>query len=39
MAEIAKSTLGFLLENNFENDWGRWEAAVKEALAKKAAAQ
>jgi hypothetical protein len=39
MAEIAKSTLGFLLENNFENDWGRWEAAVKEALAKKAASQ
>ncbi len=35
MAEIAKSTLGFLLENNFGDDWGRWEAAVKEALAKK----
>jgi hypothetical protein len=35
MAEIAKSTLGFLLENNFGEDWGRWEAAVKEALAKK----
>jgi hypothetical protein len=35
MAEIAKSTLGFLLDANFENDWGKWEAAVKEALAKQ----
>ncbi|MEI6872481.1 MAG: hypothetical protein WCL08_09385 [Verrucomicrobiota bacterium] len=34
MAEIAKTTLGFLLENDFGEDWGRWEAAVKEALAK-----
>jgi hypothetical protein len=37
MAEIAKSTLAFLLDANFENDWGRWETAVKEALAKQAA--
>lgn len=35
MAEIAKSTLGFLLDANFENDWGKWESAVKEALAKQ----
>ncbi len=34
MAEIAKTTLGFLLENDFGEDWGRWDAAVKEALAK-----
>ena len=37
MAEIAKSTLAFLLDANFENDWGKWETAVKEALAKQAA--
>lgn len=36
MAEIAKSTLAFLLDANFENDWGKWETAVKEALAKQA---
>lgn len=35
MAEIAKSTLAFLLDANFENDWGKWETAVKEALAKQ----
>jgi hypothetical protein len=35
MAEIAKSTLGFLLDANFENDWGKWESAVKEALARQ----
>jgi hypothetical protein len=37
MAEIAKSTLAFLLDANFENDWGKWDTAVKEALAKQAA--
>jgi hypothetical protein len=35
MAEIAKSTLAFLLDANFENDWGKWESAVKAALAKQ----
>jgi len=35
MSEIAKSTLAFLLDANFENDWGKWEAAVKESLAKQ----
>ena len=37
MAEIAKSTLAFLLDANFESDWGKWDNAVKEALAKQAA--
>lgn len=35
MGEIAKSTLAFLLDANFENDWGRWESAVRETLAKQ----
>jgi hypothetical protein len=35
MAEIAKSTLGFLLEGDFGEDWGKWESAVKTALAKQ----
>ncbi len=35
MAEIAKSTLAFLLDANFGEDWGKWETAVKEALAKQ----
>jgi hypothetical protein len=34
MAETAKSTLSFLLDANFGEDWGKWEAAVKEALQK-----
>ncbi len=36
MAEIAKSTLAFLLDGNFGEDWARWEAAIKESLAKQA---
>ena len=36
MAEVAKTTLAFLLDGNFGEDWGRWDAAVKEALAKAA---
>lgn len=35
MAQIAKSTLAFLLDANFENDWGKWDSAVKAALAKQ----
>lgn len=35
MAQIAKSTLAFLLDANFENDWGKWDTAVKAALAKQ----
>ena len=35
MGEIAKSTLAFLLDANFENDWGKWESAVREVLAKQ----
>ncbi len=34
MAETAKTTLAFLLDANFGEDWGRWEAAVKDALRK-----
>lgn len=34
MAETAKSTLAFLLDANFGEDWGKWEAAVKDALQK-----
>jgi hypothetical protein len=39
MAEIAKSTLAFLLDANFGDDWGKWETAVKEAVAKQAQPQ
>ncbi len=35
MAQLAKSTLGFLLDSNFGEDWAKWEAAIKEALAKQ----
>ena len=35
MAEVAKSTLGFLLDWNYGDDWGRWEAAVVQFLADK----
>lgn len=34
MAETAKSTLAFLLDANFGEDWGKWETAVKDALQK-----
>lgn len=35
MAEVAKSTLGFLLDWNYGDDWTRWEAAVVQFLADK----
>jgi hypothetical protein len=34
MAEIAKSTLAFLLDADHGNDWARWDAAVKQSLEK-----
>jgi len=34
MAEIAKSTLAFLLDADHGTDWGKWEAAVKQSLGK-----
>jgi hypothetical protein len=34
MAEIAKSTLAFLLDADHGTDWGKWESAVKQSLEK-----
>lgn len=34
MAEIAKSTLAFLLDADHGNDWAKWDAAVKQSLEK-----
>lgn len=34
MAEIAKSTLAFLLDADHGTDWAKWEAAVKQSLEK-----
>jgi hypothetical protein len=34
MAEIAKSTLAFLLDADHGADWGKWESAVKQSLEK-----
>jgi len=34
MADIAKSTLAFLLDADHGADWGKWESAVKETLQK-----
>ncbi len=34
MADIAKSTLAFLLDADHGTDWGKWESAVKESLQK-----
>jgi hypothetical protein len=34
MADIAKSTLAFLLDADHGSDWGKWESAVRESLAK-----
>ena len=36
MAEVAKSTLAFLLDADHGSDWGKWDAAVKETLDKQA---
>jgi hypothetical protein len=34
MADIAKSTLAFLLDADHGTDWGKWESAVKQSLEK-----
>jgi len=34
MAELAKSTLVFLLDADHGTDWAKWEAAVKQSLEK-----
>jgi hypothetical protein len=34
MAEIAKSTLVFLLDADHGTDWAKWDSAVKQALEK-----
>jgi hypothetical protein len=36
MAEIAKSTLAFLLDADHGTDWAKWEASIKQALEKSA---
>jgi hypothetical protein len=38
MAEIAKSTLAFLLDADHGTDWAKWEASVRQALEKQTAA-
>lgn len=39
MAEIAKSTLAFLLDADHGTDWAKWDAAVKQSLEKSAQQQ
>ncbi len=39
MAEIAKSTLAFLLDADHGSDWAKWDVAVKQALEKSAQQQ
>ena len=34
MAELAKSTLAFLLDADHGTDWAKWEASVKQSLEK-----